>query len=115
MLGIGLIKTTNKKIINVSMLNDYLNSHIKIDIEDDDEFKKASKMINIVNNMLSEYDTSLLHNKPAFEKAKAYMIKDLIKNKSSKLTKDLIKKNIDNRLTGSRAYALRRKRPNEKL
>lgn len=109
MLGIGLIKKTNKTIDNVSDLNGFLNTHIEIDIADDVEFIKATKMINIVNNILSEYDVSLLYNKPAFEKTKAFMIKDLIKNKSLKMTKDTIKRYVDNRLTGTRAYALRKK------
>lgn len=103
---------TNKKnlktIVDVASLNKFLNSHIAIDICSDEEYIKTSKLIRIVNNILSEYDMSILYNRYSFEKAKAHLIKDLIKTPHIKLTKDLIKKYIDSRLTGVRAYSLRK-------
>ena len=109
MLGLYSDRKTVKRIDTVSNLNKFLDSHIKINADDEQEYIKAKKLIKIVNSILEQYDTSLLYNKKSFEKTKAYMIKDLVKSKSLKLTKDLITNYVDNRLTGSRAYSLRKK------
>ena len=98
-----------KEVVDVMSLNKYLNSHVIIDVDNDEEYIKTTKLIKIVNNILDEYDMSILYNRHAFEKAKAFMIKDMIKSSTLKLTKDVIKNYLDSRLTGVRAYSLRKK------
>ena len=92
-------------IYDIESLNYYLIGFNSIEEVD---YIKTEKLIKIVNNMLSMYDFSLVHNKKDFEKIKAYMIKDLIKNDNI-LTKDFIKKEVENKLSGIKAYDLKLK------